>query len=149
MQENVHLLRAIGSVFLRRLLMRVALVPAGVLLACFLLVSYLTLRVDATWWLGIGFLMIVSTVVLGVFVLTWLAASKIAPKKLSRIESRSIAIFTDKLLGVVEQARTPLPVLALKLTIDAVLYRDIQVLQRIIEESKTLHAEYQRLRSLH
>lgn len=147
MHGNVQLARAITSVFVRRLIKRIILLPAALLVVLFMLVVYMGMQVHTGWWAAALALIPPTLIVAGFFGLAWYATGKLSPRKLSRREARSISEFSSKLMAAAEQARTPLPYLAVKLVFDVLKNRDVHLLHLYVEQSRSLREEYARLKT--
>lgn len=147
MQGNIPLLRAVGAIFLRQLIKRLAIIPLGILLLVFLAVGYLGTQVDSAWWLALIVLVPVALVFGALVAAAWVISGVISPRKLTFTEAKSVRDFTDKVMATAETARTPLPILGAKLAKDIVFHRDPRLLREFIADSTALKSDYLRLKN--
>ncbi|QQS19894.1 hypothetical protein IPL85_00300 [Candidatus Saccharibacteria bacterium] len=147
MRNDIPLLRAVASVLLLRHVTRLFAVPA-VVSACLLIATGWFMTTYGGWWVicfvALTALMLVACVA---WLLSTLMARMLAPKALSRSERRDIAVFSDRLVTLTEQVRTPLPLLGVRLIRDMLLHRDLRTLHQIIDGSGTLRSDYRTLRA--
>ena len=146
MQNTSKLLRAITSVFARRLLQRIGLF-AGIIVVLLIVAGVLlAVKVDPLWsvaFVVLGPLLLVGSVI---FAVLWFATGRLRPRKLSRQESKDIYGFTNRLFDIAGRVKTPWPILVMSVLKSAVLKRESNVLGDVINESKSLRAEFVRLR---
>lgn len=146
MQNTSKLLRAITSVFARRLLQRIGLFAGIIVVLLIVAVVLLAVKVDPLWsvaFVVLGPLLLVGSVI---FAVLWFATGRLRPRKLSRQESKDIYGFTNRLFDIAGRVKTPWPILVMSVLKSAVLKRESNVLGDVINESKSLRAEFVRLR---
>jgi hypothetical protein len=147
MKKDVALLRAVASVLLRRHVSRLFAVPGLVIVGLVVAVVW-CLKTYGGWWVLCLVVLVPMLAVLGgAWLLSMFMARLLAPRSLKRDEQRDIAGFTDRVVLLTEQARTPLPMLGLRLVRDMLLHRDIRSLKRVIDQSSTLRSDYAALRN--
>ena len=146
MQNTSKLLRAVTAVFARRLLKRILLLMAVVGLLLVTVVVLLATKIDPTWSLAfvvIGpFLLIGATMGL----VAWLAVNRLQPRRFTRKESKEIYGFTTKIFDLAGRVKTPWPVLVASILKSVLLGRESNTVSELINESKSLRADFVRLR---
>ena len=145
MNGTVGLLRAISAAFAQDLIRKIGFVAALLWVALMIVCALLSAKVDV-WW-ALGFIPLVFT---GLFAavlggVLWLAAKRLAPRKLSHDERKEIKAFSDKVMHVAERVKTPLPVLATMTAKDILLRRDSNTVRELIDESTSLKGDFQTL----
>ena len=143
MNLQLTLFRAIGSEFARRKFTSLILLfgsIAGVVLALMLLL----VNVNIWWWLLAAPVMLIIIVGIAAALLAWAIIVKIRPK-ITKMQSRAVAGFVDKLERVTEGLQTPMPFIILRIIIDLVWKRDTPFIQQLTKDSTTLHNDFEQL----
>lgn len=142
MNPNILALRAITAVFFRRILKFIAIIGAILIVLLWALVIYLSSTVSG-WW-GLLFIILVPLGLIAAIVaaVLWGATSKIMPKRLSTAETKKIHVFTGKLFGLVEAAKTPYPIQVALIAKDVLSGRESGFLRNVIQDSRSLKGEF-------
>ncbi|HPR09124.1 MAG TPA: hypothetical protein PLT04_00975 [Candidatus Saccharibacteria bacterium] len=141
----VGLVRAITAVFIRKLVRRVGIVAYGILLLLLVALILLSFKVSAWWLLVLIVFFPVAIAITAALVALWYISGRLAPRRLSAEETYGVNAFTERLLAVVERARTPLPILLLGIGKDLLIHRESRVVGDTIAASKELRDEYRKL----
>lgn len=142
MQPTVKTLRAISSVVLRQAIRKIVLVAFAAAVFCYILVISLVVLVSEWFLLAFVVLLPVTVAVVVVGLLAWVASGALAPRKLGREESKAVSMFAVKVLGLLERARTPLPITIISIAKDVIRHRDARVVGEIIDSSKHLRSDF-------
>lgn len=145
MNGTVGLLRAVSSAFAQSLIRKIGLMILVIWLVLVVLVVLLTVQVSS-WW-AIMFVPLVVLGIIAVVIATALsfAAQQLAPRKLSGSERKEIKAFSDKVMGMAERVKTPLPILAAGAAKDIIFKRDSNVVRELINDSTSLKTDFQAL----
>lgn len=101
------------------------------------------------WWLIFLILLLPTTLLaVGIACGGWWLSGRFLPRHLSRDEKRQIDHFNDKLFGLVEEARTPLPFLGLLFAYDVVRGRGSSRIKAAIDNSSSLKGDFDQIRRM-
>jgi hypothetical protein len=150
MYSTAMALRAIIAVFLERTLGRILIIATLVAIFIAIFSAYTALNGASLLWIVfvltsalIMFLLLFTTLI-------FFAVFKLLPRKLSGDEKRRINRFSKTLLERLELARTPIPLLAWHLAVQALINQreseQRRHLQKTIERSHSLNHEFQAIR---
>ena len=148
MKDDIALLRAVASVFLRRLLTKVLIISIGSITVICLVISWLALEVHATWWLALGLIVPSLSILTLIGLLGGVVIRGISPRMLSKTEVNSIRTYTDTLLATVESLRMPAPVFGFLVIKDYIIHHDLRRLERLIHDSGALASGYAKLKRI-
>lgn len=139
-------LRAITAVTLRRILTPVIWIAGIVLFVLYGGVILLVTQISGWWAL---LLLIVIPLTLLILVIgggLWFASGKLLPNRYKGEHKKDIIAFTDKILRLVENSKTPYPVHLLLIGKDVIRGRESSHLRELIDDSKTLKRDFEELR---
>lgn len=147
-RASLDALRALGVLFLLRILHPALVMIAIALIALYALTIFLALSFS-NWWL----LVLVILIPLTIFVLAggyilWHLLHKLLPRKLSANERSKLHKFTETLWGVSEQVRLPYPVLLFLVAKDVLRGKESKFLRKIIGDSRDLMREFSEIQAL-
>lgn len=148
MQAQIAAIRAITAWQFRRIFRLVVGAVGLLLVVVWGLLIYAAVEFSAWWLIFLLVLLPVTIVVLAVSLAAWWLSGRVLPRHLTRSEQKQIADFNDKLLGVLEDARTPAPLLTFMLAGDVLRGRGSQRIRDIIEQSQTLQPEFRAVADL-
>lgn len=137
-------MRAVGAEFVERKLRQVLLLSGGVLVVSMLIAAWLA-NLSLWWllvWVPLFFLLLLWGVlfVAGRFVLRLLRPDQ------TQVQTKAVSTFVDKMMGVAEQAQTPLPMIAFRIFWDVFVTKKRAYLQSVISDSASLRTDYAALR---
>lgn len=143
MTQHITLIRAIGSEFITRKFKPVLILTGGVTLLALVVAIYMT-TLNAWWWVLTIPVIAVVFIELLVWAVIRVAVNRLRPK-LSSLQSRDISGFVDKLERVTENTQMPMPFIVFQILQDVLFKRDKTFIQKIAQDSTTLHKDYIRL----
>lgn len=145
MNGTVGLLRAVSAAFMQSLIRKFGLIALAIWSLLVMLSLLLMLQIDAWWGLLLVPLVLFGAIAGLLTAVLWFATQQLAPRKLSGSERKEIKAFSDKVMGMAERVKTPLPILATMTAKDILLRRDSNTVRELIDESTSLKADFQTL----
>lgn len=145
MNGTVGLLRAVSAAFMQSLIRKFGLVALVIWSLLVVLSVLLMLQIDAWWGLLLIPLVLFGVVAGLLAAVLWFATQQLAPRKISGSERKEIKAFSDKVMGMAERVKTPLPVLAAGVAKDIIFKRDSNVVRELINDSTSLKTDFQAL----
>ena len=146
MDSHIKALRAITSVYFRRVFKLAVVIGGGVLAVLMLIVVILATNYSPWWWLLLLPLLPVILVAVVLSTILWIAARRLYPDRLNKEQTRRIHGMASKLLGMVATVRIPWPARLALIGKDILRGRPSAMLEDTIENSRSLKAEYDALR---
>jgi hypothetical protein len=92
--------------------------------------------------------MVVAIVLLVVAVVIWRLQRALLPAGVSRQDQQLIAGFGDSVLGLLEKAKTPVPILVTLILWDVIRRKDSRIIRSTIQDSKQLQHDFLRIVSI-
>lgn len=148
MNSTVAALRAISSIFLRRILRFVFIVIGIVLILLYGVVTYSAIEYSLWALLILVILLPLTLIILTISLGLWYITGKLLPRQLNKTERRQVLDFTDKISSVIERGRTPYPIAVLLVVKDIIRRRDSKFLNELIADSKSLRGEFSKIKKL-
>lgn len=148
MNSTIRAIRALTAWQFRRILTVLIGAVIGVLILLWL-AMILAAWFWTAWWLV--FLIVLVPVTLVAAALGaggWWLSGRMLPRHLSRDEKQHIDQFNDKLFGLVEEARTPLPILGILFGFDVVRGRGSSRITAAVEKSSSLKGDFEQIRRM-
>ncbi|MFZ1248721.1 MAG: hypothetical protein WAQ24_00160 [Candidatus Saccharimonadales bacterium] len=134
--------RAIASVFFKDYLKKILGIPLVLVTSLVAVCVWLAWYFSGWWLLGLVVLAPILAALLGAILVAHFVSQRISPRKLSAQEAAMVRTFVARTVQLAEVARTPLPLLGIKVVWDMVTHRDIRTLQSVLQQSASLRAEY-------
>lgn len=148
MNSAISLIRAITALYAQHILKLISIM-AGVAFGILYLVVILLGANHSLWWYVVLLALIPLTIVVGIIGwFAWWTTRKLMPRRLRRDEKNDLLLFRDKIAHVVTAGKTPAPLLWVALLRDVAMGRGSHRLQSIIEDSRELKDDFERLRAL-
>lgn len=146
MNSTVSALRAITAVTMRRILVPVMWVVGLFVLLVYLCVIYLTTQIDPWWALLFILLVPASVIVLLISAGLWIVSGKLLPSGYSRSHKKEIVAFTDKIMRLFENSKTPYPIHLFLIGKDVLRGKESKHVREVIDDSKSLRRDFEELR---
>jgi ABC-type multidrug transport system fused ATPase/permease subunit len=141
-------LRAISALVLKRMAKPVIILGSIVLIACILITAFLALSFSNWWWLLLLlFLPLAILFSLIVYVLSFFV-QQLLPRKLSKDEEKKLHQFTEKIFGLVENTRTPYPILLMLVGKDVIRGRESTFISGVIDNTKSAKNDFDDIKRL-
>ena len=147
MQASIQAIRAITFVTFRRIFLPIIWVGAGILVMLWV-VAILAITVEISWLWVFVVLIPLSLVAAAIGSVVWLAALRIAPRKLNHADRSQLTEFTDKIFALAEVRATPWPLIVAFIAKDIVRGKKSSYIEGIIQDSKSLKSDFVAIRQL-
>ena len=147
MTPTIHALRAITGVYVQKLLALIGAVVGGILLVALVITVLLATQLSSWWWLLLVVLVPAALISLVIYIAVRALSNRLIPHRLDSDERRQIKAFSDKIFGVVEKTRTPLPLTAILVLKDVIRNRESGYLSALINDSKSLKGDFEQIRA--
>lgn len=148
MNSTIRAVRALTAWQFRRIFRVLIGAIVGVLMVLWLAMILAAWYWTAWWLIFMILLLPVSLVVLALGIGGWWLSGKVLPRHLSRDEKQHIDHFNDKLFGLVEEARTPVPILGILFAFDVMRGRGNSRIQAAVENSASLKGDFEQIRRM-
>jgi hypothetical protein len=148
MNPTITALRAITAVTLRRILLPLLWVGAGILILAYALTVFLSVGYSGWWTLLLVLLIPLTLVGIVVGVGLWIASGKLFPRSYDKKHKKPIIAFTDKIMGLVENSKTPYPIHLFLIGKDIIRGKESSHLKGMIDDSSSLRRDFDEIRKL-
>lgn len=147
MKSEIAVARALGAVFVQRMLGLFTVVGLTVSALLLLIVWALATWLSSWWWL----LLIIILPLIAIFLFVRLVASFIAkriyPQRINKSQKASLGGFVDTVQGLLEARVMGWPLFVLISVKDLVLHRELRSLKKLISDTAGLRQEFNNLKN--
>lgn len=140
----LRLVRAVGTVFVRRIL-RPVLIIATIVTAVLHAGGIYLVILDSWWWMLEGILIVLTIVGIVLAAIVLAVLHFLEPRQTSA-QKELVSGFVDKLERVAENIQTPLPLIALQVARDVVRPRADGFIETISRDSQSLAPDFIKLK---
>ncbi len=148
MNSTIRAVRALTAWQFRRILTVLIGMVVGILTLLWLAVILAAYFWTAWWLIFLVLLVPVTLVAVALGLGGWWLSGRVLPRHLSKAEKQHIDEFNDKLFGLVEEARTPLPMLGVLFAFDVLRGKGSRRIKAAVENSSTLKGDFEQIRRM-
>lgn len=142
MNSTVSALRAISAITMRRILVPILWIAGGVLTVLYIGTIYLFTEIDPWWALLLIVLIPITIIITLLGIGLWFVSGKLLPRNYDAKHKKSITSFTDKILGLVENSKTPYPIHLFLIGKDIIRGKESRHLKGMIDDSSSLKRDF-------
>lgn len=147
MNSYANALRAVASFYAKRMIKIAGWIGLGIFITLIILTWVLAYYVSSYWWLALIFILPLGFVGLMAFLIAMSLANLVYRQKLTNPQKELVKNYVDKVQSVVEATSYSFSFILFTIAKDLLLHRNLQTLEKFIDDSTSLKRDLDTLAS--